>query len=338
MVGHRSLDPVKIARVCVKRLASAVLALVVIAVGVLVLADLSPRDPLASYLGSSYLNASHQARAQAARALGLDVGWWQAGLVWLQGLAEGDLGTSRVMARPVATVVADQLPWTLGLALPAFALALALALCLVVQAYLRPGGVFDRCVQVVTGVLAGLPAFLLALGVIGGFAAAARLLGVAPLPASGAYSPGARALGLDAADVARHAIMPLTAFALSLLPTLVAHLHRAMGPAMVSDSAHAARGMGVPERTIITRIVLPQAALPLVGAATSTVAALIATSAIVEQIFGWPGIGAATIAAAVESDLALLLATSLGTALVVVVAGWLGDGLAWLIDPRIRHA
>jgi len=80
------------------------------------------------------------------------------------------------------------------------------------------------------------------------------------------------------------------------------------------------------------------AALPLVGAATSTVAVLIATSAIVEQIFGWPGIGAATIAAALESDLALLLATSLGTALIVIIAGWLGDGLAWLIDPRIRHA
>ncbi len=327
----------KIVRVWARRLASALFALLVIGVGVLVLADLSPRDPLASYLGSSYLNASMETRAEAARALGLDVGWWQAGLVWLQGLAGGDLGTSRVLGRPVATVIADQLPWTLGLALPAFALALGLALWLVVQANLRPRGVFDRCVQVVTGVLAGLPAFLLSLGVIGVFAVAARALGVTPLPASGAYSPGARALGLEAGDVARHAIMPLTAFTLSLLPTLVAHLHRAMGPSMVSDSAQAARGLGTPERAVITRIVLPQSALPLIGVATSVVATLIATSAIVEQIFGWPGIGAATIAAALESDLALLLATSLGTALIVIAAGWLGDDLARLIDPRSRH-
>ena len=183
----------KIVRVWARRLASALFALLVIGVGVLVLADLSPRDPLASYLGSSYLNASMETRAEAARALGLDVGWWQAGLVWLQGLAGGDLGTSRVLGRPVATVIADQLPWTLGLALPAFALALGLALWLVVQANLRPGGVFDRCVQVVTGVLAGLPAFLLSLGVIGVFAVAARALGVTQLPASGAYSQIGRA-------------------------------------------------------------------------------------------------------------------------------------------------
>ncbi|NLE96981.1 MAG: ABC transporter permease [Propionibacterium sp.] len=331
------MDPLRALRRLAGRLAAALLALAAVGVGVLVLADLSPRDPLASYLGSSYLSASADSRTEAARALGLDVAWWQAGLAWLQGLPQGDLGVSRVMGRPVGTVLAESLPWTLGLALPAFVLALAVSLAVVLRANLRPGGVFDRAVQVLTGVLAGLPAFLVALGVIALFAGAARLLGVPSLPASGAYSPGARASGLEAGDVALHGVIPLVAFTLSLVPSLVAHLQQGMASAMGSDSAQAARGLGVRERTVLTRVVLPQSALPLVGAATSVVASLVATSAIVEQIFGWPGVGAATIAAALESDLALLLATSLGTALVVIVAGWLGDAVARMVDPRVRR-
>lgn len=325
-------------RLWARRLVSALVALVVIGVGVLILADMSPRDPLASYLGSSYLTASLESRVAAARALGLDVSWWQAGLAWLQGLMQGDLGTSRVIGSPVATVIADRLPWTLVLAVPSFVLGVVVSLGVVVRAHLHPGGIFDRAVQVMTGVLAGLPAFLLALGVIGVSFLVARLLGVTPLPASGAYSPGARATGLEVADVVRHSVVPIAAFALSLVPQLVAHLHRAMSSAMASDSAQSARGMGVPEGTVITRVVLPQSALPMLGVATSMLAALITTSAIVEQIFGWPGIGAATIAAALESDLALLLATSLGTALVVIAAGWVGDDLAGRIDPRVRRA
>ncbi len=324
-------------RLWAKRLASGLIALVVIGVGVLVLADLSPRDPLVSYLGSSYLNASLESRAEAARALGLDVTWWQAGLAWLQGLVNADLGTSRVMGAPVAAVIADRLPWTLALALPAFVVALGASLWLVVRANLHPGGCFDRAVQALTGALAGLPAFLLSLGVMGAFFVVARMLGTTPLPASGAYSPGSRALGLEVGDVVQHGVIPLTAFAVSTMPALVAHLHRAMAPAMNGDPAQSARGLGMPERAVILRVVLPQAALPLIGVATSVVATLIATSAIVEQIFGWPGIGSATIAAALESDLALLLATSLGAALIVIAAGWIGDDVAALIDPRVRR-
>ena len=63
--------------------------LVLVSMGVFVLADASPFDPLLAYLGDRYQLASAEQRAEMAGALGFDQGWWAGWTAWAGDLAGG---------------------------------------------------------------------------------------------------------------------------------------------------------------------------------------------------------------------------------------------------------
>ena len=56
-----------------------------------------------------------------------------------------------------------------------------------------------------------------------------------------------------------------------------------------------------------------------------------------EQVFAYPGLGQATVAAGLRSDVPLLLAIALFTALFVSVGNLIADGLYQWADPRIAR-
>ena len=57
---------------------------------------------------------------------------------------------------------------------------------------------------------------------------------------------------------------------------------------------------------------------------------------LVEQVFAYPGIGQATVAAGLRSDVPLLLGIVLISATFVFVGNFLADVIYEYVDPRIR--
>ena len=77
-------------------------------------------------------------------------------------------------------------------------------------------------------------------------------------------------------------------------------------------------------------------ALPAVTLQFASLGEVLGSSVLVEQVFSYPGLGQATVAAGLGGDLPLLLGITVISAAVVFLANFIADLLYGLIDPRIR--
>lgn len=81
---------------------------------------------------------------------------------------------------------------------------------------------------------------------------------------------------------------------------------------------------------------LPNAAGPVLSVAGFTIGTLLVGTVVVEQIFGWPGLGAYFVRAAAARDVPALQASALILGGGFILANRLADVLQVLVDPRSR--
>ena len=301
---------------------------VLVSMGVFALAAVSPFDPLAAYLGDQYERATPAQRAELTRALGLDQGWWAAWTTWVGGLLHGDLGQSRVFGQPVAQVVAERLPWTLLPSGVALAVATVVGVGLGLAAGLRPASLLGRSFTATAVALQSVPPFVLALTAIAGLS-----LGLHWFPTGGATVPGQP---VTLASLARHLALPALVLALSQLPWIVLALRASVTSALGSDAVRGAVARGLPWRTVVRGHVLPVSLAPLVTLLGARLPELIVGAVLVEEVFAWPGLAAALVAAAQQLDFALLALLTVVTTAAVLLGSLLADVAYLALDPRVE--
>ncbi|GAA1088876.1 MULTISPECIES: ABC transporter permease [Tsukamurella] len=319
-----------VGRLLLIRAAIAVPLLAVISVALFALASLSPFDPLAGYLGANYQSASQAQREAARAAYGVDASWWSAWWHWISGLAAGDLGFSATQSRPTSEVLAEGLPFTVGLSAAALIAAAVLAIALGGIAGMRTGGVLDRVVTGAATALAATPPFVVSLVLVAVFA-----VGLRALPTSGARVPGEP---YTAAGLASHAVLPLVALALSQVPWLLLSMRAAVADAAGSDAVRGARARGVSGVRLLRGHIGPVSILPTLALLGTRLPEVIAGAAVVETVFGWPGVAAALVDSAIALDFPLFAALSVLAAAAVLVGSALSDAAALWLDPRIELA
>jgi peptide/nickel transport system permease protein len=317
-----------LARLTARRAAATPLVLLAVTTGTFVLAAASPLNPLAAHFGSGYERTTAADREAAAAALGTDVPWWRAWWQWVTGLVEGHAGYSHSYRQPVTEVVLERLPWTVLLSATGLALALGVTLLAGVAAARRPHGALDRSLAAAAVALSGVPPFVLAMGSVAVFAVT-----LGWLPVTGAAPPGQDP---TLAETARHLVLPTLALAAGQVPWMLLALRRAVLDAEASPAVAEARARGVGEPAVLTGHIAAVSWAPLIALLGARVPELIAGSLVVEAVFAWPGLAAATVDAALEADFALLAAVTLGASATVLVGTWLADCLLLLADPRVR--
>lgn len=314
-------------RLAVRRLLVAVPITVAVSIAVFALAAASPFDPLAGYLGDRYLTVGVEQAAALREQLGLNRPWIYWWWDWFTAGLQGDLGTSRSYGQPVATVIGQRLPWTLLLAGTALLLAVAIAIGAGVRSAARPGGLVDRTLVPLAYVLQGIPTFVLGLGAILLFALTWPILPAAgATDATAAVSPG---------QVARHLILPATVLAISQVPWLLLNVRQSMLAALSADHVQTARARGLPSRAVIRRHALPGALLPFLSVIGVRLPELVVGATLIEVVFSWPGIAAATVTSARTMDFGLLAALTTLTTLLVLIGNMLADIAYTLADPRV---
>ncbi|MFI5671273.1 ABC transporter permease [Streptomyces sp. NPDC051704] len=316
------------ARMAGRRALLAAPVLLAVTLGVFAVADLSPFDPVKAYAGTAGLTASQADLDQLRANLGVDrplAGrWWD----WLTSALTGDLGTSAVMRRPVAEVIAERVGWSALLAATAFAVAASAGTALGVLAARRRGGRLDRVVSSLAYTLEAAPAFWLGLLSIWFFSVH---LGV--LPSGGLTDAGSDVVTAD--QVARHLVLPALVLGVSQLPWFFLYVRQGVADALDEDPVRGARARGIGERRVLLGHGLRAGMLPMLTLIGSRVPELITGALLVETVFSWPGIAAATVQAATSVDFPLLAALTVLATAAVLAGNLLSDLLYGLADPRV---
>ncbi|AEX68284.1 ABC transporter permease [Corynebacterium diphtheriae] len=291
------------------------------------LAALSPFDPLAHYLGSSYGDYTEAEREKIAAALGVDVPWYHQWLRWWTDVLTGDLGWSRVYNKPVSAVIVERLPWTILLSATGLLLMLVIATILGVWSARRPGGVVDKAVNALGVFIAATPSYVYALGTVLLFA-----IFLHAIPVGGASPVGyAPRLG----TVGPYLIAPAIVLAISQLSWPLLTMQQATVEATRSPAVANARLRGIKERTVLIKHVLPMSMMPLVTLLGARLGELVVGAVIVETVFSWPGLAQATVESAIAVDFPLLAFITVATTVVVMLGSLASDLSYMLIDPRV---
>jgi oligopeptide/dipeptide ABC transporter ATP-binding protein len=132
-------------------------------------------------------------------------------------------------------------------------------------------------------------------------------------------------------------ILPAVTLAWFLAPRLTRVTAVNMTAAMNQPYIQVARAGGARRAAVVLRHALPNALVGTVAFAGTQVAYLISGTLIVEEIFGWPGLGRLLIDSITQVDFPVVEACVVFIAIYVYVVNAAVDVLLTVIDPRVRR-
>ncbi len=277
------------------------------------------------YITGGTQTLSPEQRHQMEHQLGLDQSYLHQYLHWVKGILTGNMGNSLVSTIPVAHTLRTAIPITAELVAYGLVLALVIAIPLGILSAVRPNSSADFASRI--GGLVGLsiPNFWLATLLL---IFTSRILHWVP-PLS--YVPPTKDLGENLLQFLLPAIS-ICVFTLALVMRMV---RATMLEVLGLDYVRTARAKGLTPRRIKYRHAFRNGLIPVVTIVGFEVATLIAGSAIVETIYGLPGVGYTLLQAIKERDYTLIEDTTMLIAFVVIAMNLIVDLLYGVIDPRI---
>lgn len=286
---------------------------------------LTPGDPAQVILGPK---ATATSLADLRRDLGLDQPIPVQYGRWLAGVLTGDWGRSIQLKTAVLPLVWTHFKATLILSAAALVLAAAAGIFLGVVSAVRAGRLLDRAAIVVTLVGYSLPAFFLGL-----LLQLALGLWLGWFPVTGMYQPE----GGGVADLVAHLVLPAVTLAAGI-GALIARMTRAtMLEVLTQDYVRTAHAKGLQRVTVVARHAFRNAFIPILTILGLQVGYILGGAVLVEEIFGWPGIGTLAVNAILARDFPLVQGVTLLVALAYVLANLVTDVLYTLVDPRISY-
>jgi peptide/nickel transport system permease protein len=291
------------------------------------LMGLMPGDPIDLMIaGDPRLTPEDAVRLKAL--YGLDRPWVERWMHWLGGFLRGELGYSRLYARPVAETMAPALLNSAVLMLSAMAVSLSLAVPLGIWASLRPGGGVDRLINLLAFASVSVPVFWLGLMLIVVFAVT-----LGWLPAGGIETVGGGGLS----DRLRHMALPVCALALGGIGQPARHMRAAMIAEARADYIRTARAKGCGPARVVLGHQLRNALLPIVTIVALEFGGLFSGALITETVFAWPGMGRLIYEAVMGNDFNLALAGLLLATAMTLAGSVMADIAYGRLDPRTRR-
>jgi peptide/nickel transport system permease protein len=252
-------------------------------------------------------------------AWGLDQPVWLQYFHYFGAILQGDLGRSMRDGRDAIVLVAERIPATLALTLPALAIKVGLGIPAGITAALHRNSFIDRAVMMLAVAGFTVPSFVLGLLLVLVFA-----VQLGWLPSGGQ-------------DSWRHAILPIVTLGIGGAAVLARFTRSAMLEVLGQPYIRTASAKGVPWRAVVWGHALPNAAIPTVTIIGFMVGSLIAGAVVVESVFSWPGVGRLLVVAVANRDLAVVQCVLLLVAMTMVTSNLVVDLLYGLLDPRLRN-
>lgn len=292
---------------------------------------LAPGDPVLALVGD--FPAPDEYVKRIREEFGLDRSLPEQFLRYVTAVARGDLGFSFVFRRPVLGLVLERAAATALLTVTALLFASLAGVAVGVLSARRPFSWVDGLISGGSVVGFSVPVFWLGQLLILLFAVT-----LGWLPAQGMVSVRENPEGwARVRDIALHLVLPAAALSLRSL-AMTARLARAsMLEVLGRDYIRTAQAKGVSGLRVLIGHALPNAVLPVLTLVGYNLGFVLAGSALVETVFGWPGMGRLLYDSVFARDFPVLLGIMIVVSLTVVLANLATDLLYAYFDPRIRY-
>jgi peptide/nickel transport system permease protein len=298
--------------------------MLVVATVSFVLIRLAPGDPASVLAGP---DATTEDLVQLRTALGMDQPLPVQLVKWYGRLAQGDLGQSIFLRRPVVQAVVERLEPTLLLTLWGTLLAILIGVPAGIVSARYHNTAVDQSFMALALLGLSIPNFLLGLLMILVFG-----VWLGWLPVSG-YVPLDEGVWLNV----RSLLMPAVSLGL-VQSALVARITRSsMLDVLREQYILSGRAKGLSERAVIYKHALKNAIIPTLTVIGITVALLIGGAVVIETVFNIPGVGRLIISAVLRRDYPVVQGVVLLIAVTYTVINLLVDLAYLVIDPRIRY-
>ena len=298
-----------------RRLAASLFILLGVSVVTFGLTFIIPADPVAMIAGR---NSTPEVREQIRRQLGLDRPLPEQYAIYLGRLVRGDLGKSYARKSDVGALIASRLPPTLLLMLAAIVAELLIGLPAGIYAASRRGRLGDKFAMTLSFASVSTPHFVMGLTLLYLFA---YLLSWFPLGGYGSFS---------------QLVLPALTLGLAGGGWYSRMMRSSMIEVLRNDYIRTARAKGMPEWRVILKHGLRNAFLPIIAMIGLDVGIFMSGVVVVENVFGWPGIGQLMWQAIQSLDIPIIMGVTTVAACFIVLGNLIADMIAPLIDPRIR--
>ncbi len=290
--------------------------------------------------------------------------------LYLQQLAQGDLGSSIRYGRPVVDLLIERLPVTLELSACALGLAVLVGVPAGILSAYRRNSAIDVSTMLLANIGVSMPVFWLGLMLQYIFALTLKNTFL-QLPPSGRITAGmtlpalANVWNLQATegawykfvnflsnmyifnafvtgnwgalgDVMVHLILPTIALATIPLAIIARMTRSSLLEVMGLDYVRTARAKGLRDLRVVFRHALRNALLPVVTIIGLSLGALLGGAVLTETVFNLAGMGRLLYDAIQARDYVIVQAITLIIAIVFVVLNLIIDIMYAFLDPRIR--
>ncbi len=266
------------------------------------------------------LDASPEARAELRHAYGFDQPLYVQYGRYLWKLLHGDFGVSLRSQEPALALVLGRMPATLKLAGAGLLFALVLGLPAGVIAAVKKGSALELLILTLALLGQSIPVYFLGLVLIMLFGLKWHLL---PISGYGDW---------------RHLVLPTITVGTYVTASIARLTRNGVLQELRSDYVRTARAKGLPERVVVYKHALRNAAIPVVTIVGLQLGTLLSGAVITETIFAWPGMGRFVLLAVEQGDFPVVQASVIVFALLLALVNLAVD-LAYLwLDPRVRYA
>jgi peptide/nickel transport system permease protein len=303
-----------------RRLAQAVVVILLAYVLSFVLITVLPGNPIATVLGNPQGGLSPAEIKSLENYYG--VGQPIVDQLWLSlsRFAQGQLGVSLVSHQTVTSLIGGALPYTLKLAGTALLVALVLAAVIAYGSQYLPGRWARSVLRSGPSLFLSVPNFIIGLLLIHYFSFQLHTFDI--LDPNSPVGTFFAALALA---------IPICA---PLAEVLIANLDQESGQEYVL----VARSRGLTKAKLFARHLMKPSMLPAVTIAALIVGELMGGALLTEEVFGRNGIGSVMYQAVSQQDAPVLQGIVALAAVVFVVVNLIADLVSPLLDPRVRLA
>ena len=297
--------------------------MLVVAVFIFLLLRLTPGDPAAMIAGD-YATAE---QIDAIRSnLGLDKSLFNQFFIWINNIAQGDLGESYFFKKQVTELIIARIEPTLSLSIVTIIFTILIAIPMGVVSAYKQGSWIDRTVMGFSVIGFSIPVFVIGFGLIYVFS---LKLGWFPVQ-------GYQRLEMGVFQWIRHLILPALALSVIFVAFIARMTRTSVLEVLGEDYVRTARAKGQTELKVLVNHALRNAAVPIITVIGFAFAILIGGVVVTESVFNIPGLGLLTVDAVLNRDFPTIQAVVLLFSFVYVLINLVIDILYTFLD-QVRY-
>lgn len=300
----------------IKRLLQGVLVIFLVLTATFFLLRMIPGDPARMIMG----NADESAVQELREEMGLTKPVLVQYKDYMLSLITGDMGHSYFAKNDVADVIAASWKPTMVMIALALPSAIIIGLILGILCAITRGSLFDRVLSAIAVLFQSMPNYWVAIMLI-------QIVGVKLgwFPTTGYKNVS-------------YAVLPAVVLGLPLAGVFARSVRTNLIGAMNQDFAKAAKARGVPWLKVLMGYSFRDILVSFLTLVASQLGFMMGNCLLIENIFGYPGIGLQTLNAILRRDYFLVQGMVALLAAVFIIINTVVDISYLYLDPRIRKA